>query len=428
MAPPEITAATVLAKIESLLAITRELISSVNLPPEDTSSKVPSGTAKETGTNPKPATPAESKSKEPEPDPFKSLVDATTVLRAQATKLGLMLVNKPLGPVTVHGILADIEGRILPTLVAAAMTLLPRTDIYGWAVTHTLKRELEGLLLAVVLLAEDAQHVFLRDSAGVKGKGKGKARENKDAKEIDVMVTVGKLFAECDDVVEFARAGVVKTNAARAKDSIDLFEDGLNELSEWRDKVVEDRLDDEDDPFDVFPGGPEQEEEEENQPGPKPEQPPKEELLASVTKALNQASLVHKLMIGLYKRRIRKFPFQAPPYNEPQDEEAAVARMVPLSELLDNIDSGQGEMDDLAMAFYTFRMDGVTELIDDMTMRAHKLANAAEKTWAGERDDFSDWISLWRRLFDGIPPRIIQQPENSLDSIVKGVADTKLDK
>jgi hypothetical protein len=400
MAPPEITAAIVLAKVESLLAITRGLISSLRADDQDTTSSTSTVTAATAG----------STEQQGEPDdPFKALVDAPTVLRAQATKLGLMLVNKPLAPLAVHGILTDVDGRILPTLVAAGLMVLRRVDIYGQPLTVKLRLELMGLLEAVVLLGEDTGRVF-----GAAGIGASKD---------DVMVTVGKLFAECDGVVEIAQMGVVKTAAARAKDWIDLFQDGIGELGEWREKVIEDRLDDEDDPFDsdnyLL--------KEDEKTGSEPERPPREELLASVTSALTQASLAHKLTVGAYKRRIRKFPFRAPPYKTPEDEQAAIAQMKILEQILQSIEESQDAMDLLAIAFYTFRMDSVAKNLQYMTEQAHALAEAIDKTWDGKRDDFSDWVSQWRRLFDGTPPRVIQHPENSLDTIITGVAGAKLE-
>ena len=150
----------------------------------------------------------------PSPQPLHLLSTAASLLRAQITKLSLLLLNKPFTPTAIDHILRTISSSVLPSLMTAWG--LCYRDSFPVLLQEHVKKGLGTIMREIILLL---------DSIPV--------NENGIEREIgsrDTLANTGVLWEVCDQMVKIGDDGVGKLALQRAKEYLELFEDAINEM------------------------------------------------------------------------------------------------------------------------------------------------------------------------------------------------------
>jgi len=104
---------------------------------------------------------------------------------------------------------------------------------------------------------------------------------------------------------------------------------------------------------------------------------------------------VDMLYQAVIKRRLKPFPFKAPPLENAETEEATQARLHKLDTLVEMLDSIPGSVDDLANAFYELDARGVNSLLDKTCNDAKNAALLVKRSWVDRDDEFTVWATKW---------------------------------
>lgn len=331
-------------------------------------------------------------------DPLLFLQDTLKVLEAQATKLGLLLSNKPFTPSAIITILNDLETRVLVSMYTCACYLIGRKEMYGDIFADIVITRVKGALESIDPLCEMVLSVA------------------NDPEKVDVdavMLVVGKVFAACTALKDMITRGVSGVLFHHAKDFIGLMEDGLEELKEWRDDV-DDSTQSEDD--DIASEKAREEALEELSGGlsfPEPKQLPgyRTDLVELLAEALYRIDLAIKLCVAVSKRRIRKYPFQ---HIASVDKEKELAQQKSIAKLVANlrqIEWIQAEVDDVAAAFYDLDAQAIRRMLAKFTESAQEVADGMRLNWDGTEDECSIWVDTWKRLMikNKIPARPLSE-------------------
>jgi hypothetical protein len=326
-----------------------------------------------------------------EVDPLKGLSDAPKVLRAQTTKLGLLLINKPLTPSAIHAILTDIESRVLPAFFASAEQVFGRRAVFGDAFAFEVVDLMRGILGGMEPLMATVDAVMI---------------ERRGLSKEQVLAVVGKVFSACDDITMLTADGVVGLLLKKVKAQVNLIEDAIAELQEWGEDIDEDARE-------------EGNTEDEDANSEREREKSLEEMTAGLSlqgsgqlpgyrtdlvellpEATRRADLSAKLCQALSKRRIKKFKFQSPPFASPDVEAAQVKGVEVLHQVLLHATGIQGDIDEVAAGFYDLDADMVKINLVSLTKHAKSISGLITQTWDGHDDDFTDWLATWERLLD----------------------------
>jgi hypothetical protein len=367
MAPkPETTVATVLSKCNSLRTISAHFAQAIS----GASSEIPPP---------------------PTEGVFKALAAAPTVFKAQATKLGLLLVNKPLTLSAIQPILVDLETRVVPALFTNAAQVFGRKEVFG-----------KVYVAEVVALLRDVLGT-VEDLTGAVSKVVKEERISKD----EVLFAVGKVYSTCDELIAVAEKEVIPILMRKVRGFAGLVEDGISELKEWQDDIDEDAED-------PTSGDEDKESDDERQRtieeltaglsiGSSDRLPRyRKDIVNLLEETLRRADLVLKLFQALSKRRVKRFIFQPPPFLDKEIEAKAIKQMRVLDEALDLMEMAQNQIDELAGALYDLDADKSQDNLDALTSHAKAAADLVAKPWKWEGehddDDFTKWIVIWTKL------------------------------
>jgi hypothetical protein len=324
-------------------------------------------------------------------DPLQALSDAPKVLRAQTTKLGLLLINKPLTPSAIHTILSDVETRVLPALLSSATQVFGRRAIFG----DSFAAEVVDLLRIVLATMDPLMTTVERVMIARQGLSKEQ-----------VLAVVGKMFSACDDITKLTSDGVVGLLLRKVKAQVNLIEDAIAELQEWGEDIDEDARED---------GNTEDEDAhserdreislEEMTAGLSLQgsgQLPgfRTDLIELLSEATRRADLSVKLCQALSKRRIKKFQFQSPPFASLDTETAQIKVVDILQQVLSHAEGIQGDIDEVAAGFYDLDADLVKSNLMALTEHAKAISALIVQTWDGRDDEFTGWLETWNRLLD----------------------------
>ena len=125
------------------------------------------------------------------PNPLALLFDASKVLKAQTTKLSLLVLNKPFTPSAISNILNELGDGCLPALCSAFELSPPQqyTRLLHQRIQSSLSKTTTGLLNLVTSIPQDEHGI-----------------ENVRH---DVLASTGVLCAECDEIVQLASTGLI---------------------------------------------------------------------------------------------------------------------------------------------------------------------------------------------------------------------------
>ena len=369
------------------------------------------------------------------PNPLAVLHDSSSVLRAQGTKLSLLLLNKPFTPSAIASVLTSISRECLPGLMSVSQISSP--EMYGDVIHKEVHNGLRDLVSAIYRLADDVEAmtadadddadalVLLEDQVG-----------NKE----DILQATGQVWSVCDRLIEIAKIGVVGVAMEKATEWGALIKDAIDEVEGW-DPEAEDDFD-----MEVYIEAKEgeskqlvkEEQKEVNgiktngteQPGmahggkdtelQSNDRPPSmaslqlTDIHATKAKVLKLLKLIRMLYPALRKRRISTFP--------PFTRTSSTASLPPSNQvtqfslMLQFCSDFSAAADDLADALYDKVPNLVQAKMELMSIMAGRCVDEVKKGWNDEEDEFTEWITKWVARVEEVGGGI---PEEELKSYQK---------
>ena len=307
------------------------------------------------------------------PNPLALLSDASKILKAQTTKLSLLILNKPFTPSAITFILNSLSSSCLPGLISA-LEICPATKY-----TRLLHQHIRSTLLKIMMELLSLIASIPSDERGIE-MSTGR----------NTLASTGVLWAECDKMVELASNGLVSLAAQRTDDYHGLLKDAIQELEEW------DPDEDTDSDTDSLSSN-------KQKPG---STPTTTDNLASTLEDLSLSSItilrkrtlvtlrtVRVIYPALKKRRISTFP---------NITSATVPESLPTSAQIDALDSLIDQAkdfteaaDEIAGALYEGDEKQVERRLRALQESAEACAIGVKKSWKGEEDEFTGWAEKW---------------------------------
>jgi len=328
--------------------------------------------------------------------------DAGAVLKAQTTKLALLVLNEPFSPSEITFILKALCNECIPALVSACQ-LCPRTSYTNFL--HRTIRSCVGSSFKSYMGILDEIPV---DKAGVKRIQRQKA-----------LNSTGMIWESLDFMVKLGKAGLAPVAVSKIEERASLLQDAIEELEEWETGKVES--------YDIvekkMPLEWQEIQKMYRQAGDaagidyqkdagmnnlsrmegNPFELPKAadaSLQPTTKKVIKALKLIALLYPPILKRRIRRFPA----IDATTQQEA-----FPTEEQTDNFDfmlvecqSWPDTADEIAEVLYMHDEDDVETVLKGLKGSARKCIGHVRMSWDGKEDEFTAWADKWLVKLDEI--------------------------
>ncbi|SPO07476.1 uncharacterized protein DNG_10170 [Cephalotrichum gorgonifer] len=315
--------------------------------------------------------------------------DSASLIKSHTTKLSLLIITEPFTPSAICTVLRELVSGPVPALAAAAETCDPAryTTDFSQALNskcHFVLRDLRTFILKIPtdgkVLSDEAQRV------STDGSGKGS------------MAMTGLLWSICDDLMSFSQAGVSGYYIQKVEETRLTLKDIIEELKEWSEEEEDDDEDDDEPVHADFDSAVDVGDSRGNSPGPGgaaqavlddlmnsagtiPRDDP-DNIRGRVEICLRRLRLSMILCQAVTKRRLKAAPkFPA--------EDAGVVRT--LERAIGSLKQLPDRFEDAAMAFYDLDPAGIDASMKVCAEEAVGVAKMLEKSWAGEKDEFTEW-------------------------------------
>ena len=314
------------------------------------------------------------------PNPLAVLSDASQILKAQTTKLSLLLLNKPFTPSAITFILTSLSNSCLPALMSA-LELCP-ADKYTTLMHQYIKSSLSRIMMELLSLLSSIP----KNEHGVE-----------KTLDRDTLASTGVLWAECDKMVALGSGGVTKVAAERVEEYHGLLKDAIAELEEW------DPDEDSESDTDSLPSS------KGNTSSSRPidtslEQSVQDLSLSSIAalrkQTLGTLRIIRVLYPAFVKRRILTFP---------NINSTAMAENLPssvqirsLDELIDRTQQFTEETDEIAGALYAGDEEEVDGRLTKLAEASKTCVEGVRLSWSGNKDEFTTWAEKWMMRLDEV--------------------------
>ncbi|KAL8780651.1 MAG: hypothetical protein Q9213_006360 [Squamulea squamosa] len=348
------------------------------------------------------------------PDPPNALAllyDSASILRAQGTKLSLLLINKPFTPSAIAAILTSISGECLPGLMSVYEICSP--EVYGNTIHNEVRNGLRDLVLAVHRLADDIQLMSELADACEDADALEKLEDIAGKRE-DIMQATGQVWNVCDRMIAIANKGIIRVAIDKVKEWEALIKDAIDEIEEWDPDAEDDfNVDGDSDSEEggnrhvvrgkengansiktngVEQQGNDSEHQSNNQP-PLLDSLQITDIHSAKATALKLLKLIKMLYPALRKRRISTFPpftrNSSTEHLHPRSQIAQFSNTVQFCEDFSTL------TDDVADALYDGTVSVVQGKMELMTTAAARCVESVKKGWDGEEDEFAAWSGKW---------------------------------
>ncbi|MCJ1386264.1 hypothetical protein MMC17_009390 [Xylographa soralifera] len=321
--------------------------------------------------------------------------DAGAILKAQTTKLSLLVLNKPYTPSEITFILKSLCQECIPALVSACQLCPPERY------TNFLHRVIRASVGSAFKHYLDLLDDIPVDERGIKNIRSQKTLRN-----------TGVIWEGMDFAIKLAPMGLVAVAATKVEGYHDLFKDAIEELEEWRDGDIS--------PMDIISNhvpemkpiwdgakeemGSEARKHDINNIGEFDDNPfnlPRHAsaaVLPVTRKAIETLKLIRLLYPALLKRRVKRFlsiDAQTPPDKFPSAEQADR-----YDKIMSYCSLFSDDADNIAAALYTHNVEEVNSSLRTIRDYARKCVAFSEKTWDGSEDEFTKWVRTWLMKLD----------------------------
>ena len=312
------------------------------------------------------------------PQPLALLSDSCKILKAQTTKLSLLILNKPFTPSAISYILNSCSNSCLPAMMSALQLCLPEKY------TNVFHNQMKSLILKVYDELLNLLASIPQDERGI------------EPRKRDTLASTGVLWADCDKLIRLASDGIVALVAQKAGEYHDLLKDAISELDEW---------DPEDDDSESDPGSSLSERKSTQQ----------EETISAGTastlavsmdelclativelrvQCLSKLRTIRILYPALKKRRLASFP--TAPNNTELDQLSMIDNFKRLDSLVLHLHYFTESADEIAGSLYENDVKQVKIRLSSLLDEASKCATLVSKDWKGQDDEFTQWLRLWQ--------------------------------
>ncbi|KAL8861580.1 MAG: hypothetical protein Q9178_002104 [Gyalolechia marmorata] len=370
------------------------------------------------------------------PNALALLHNSSSVLRAQGTKLSLLLLNKPFTPSAIESVLTSISRECLPGLMSISQICTP--DVYGDVIHQEVHNGLRDLVSAISRFTDDVKAITedayddSDDDTDDDADALVMPEDHVEKKE-DILQVTGQVWSACDRLIEIAKVGVVGVAMDKANEWEALIKDAIDEVEGWDPDTEDD--------FDIeFDSGPEEgeskqlvkEEQKEvngiktngtEQPGmahggkdidvqsndrlPLMASLPITDIHVTKAKVLKLLKLIRMLYPALRKRRISTFP--------PFTRTSSTASLPPSDQItqfnliLQFCGDFSDAADDLADALYDKAPNLVQAKMGLMSIMAGRCVDEVKKGWNDEEDEFTEWSMKWVARVQEVGGRIPEE-------------------
>ena len=325
------------------------------------------------------------------------LRDSAKLLKAHATRISLLLLNKPFTPSAVASVLRELHNTCLPAIVSSVE--LCNAGTYGTAMRVEVRGRVGRALRETEQLVTEIEDVIKEESQS----GKLSRGMNKDDTKQKQLTSTGLVWSACDAVTELADMGVIELAILKAKEQRLMLEDALAELKGWSEGSVaeeneaSDIDDSEDDEANILFG---------KTPtlpaGPSP-------LRESLTRSLKRLQSLIILYRAITKHRLRSFPDivssssssmtksnQSSDINPNSHESNNNNKPIPkLNSLQTHLSAIPSTTDELAAAFYSLDAPLADVVLSRTCASGIQAALTVKLDWSGAEDNFSEWVGKW---------------------------------
>ena len=308
------------------------------------------------------------------PQPLSLLSDSCKLLRAQTTKLSLLILNKPFTPSAITYILKTCASGCLPAMMSA-LELCP-ANCYTHLLHNHIKSSLSRIMLEMLNLIASIPH----DEYGI------------DPQSRDTLASTGVLWGECDQLVTLASDGIIPLAMKRSEDCHALLKDAIAELEDW-DPNEEDSDTEED-----LPSSSSQ----------RHTQTSVDQNVSLVTtveglsisspvdlreRSLKTLRTIHILYPALQKRRISTFPNIT--NNTKQQSLPPLKNVSELDDMVSATQRFTDFADEIAGALYEDDPLQLRQRLESLQQEGISCAERARKNWNGDDDEFTGWLDKW---------------------------------
>lgn len=305
---------------------------------------------------------------DPPQNPLRLLSSAASILKAQTTKLSLLILNSPFTPSAITHILNSLSASCLPALMTA-LELCP-SGTYS-ALLHNCMRNLLSRAIQAFSALLTAIPQQDNECSSITRQQHGK-----------ILAATGMLWEICDAMTQLASTGLSALAIEKLNDSHSLLKDAIAELEEWDPNMDENDSDtytnpDHSDPLPTLPS-----------------QTP--QLLNLTLRLLRQIRLLYP---AIKKRRLSTFPPLTLLTSSPLPSPSQIQTIDIILTALADFSSAA---DELACALYSHDDKEVLRLVSCMRAQACDCVRLVMLDWRGEEDSFSIWVRKWVELIRAV--------------------------
>ncbi|KAK4069737.1 uncharacterized protein Triagg1_6867 [Trichoderma aggressivum f. europaeum] len=315
--------------------------------------------------------------------------DSATLIKAHATKVSLLIINKPFTPSAISSVVRELVTGPVPGLAASVQAC----DSNGY--TLTFRRELAWRCQRVLSELADLLQKVPKDGRVLAKENEGFGASGKGS-----IASTGVLWASCDKVISLANGGVSGYFVEKMNECKDTLTDIAEEMKEWGDEEPdEDDNDDGDEDDDVDDLA--------DQVGSAhistqhilddlmnshrtiPASDP-DGIRPRLESSLRRLRLVILLYQAITKRRMKRLP----PLPQSNAGDKVPRRLDELATLLQKLPNSFG---DLACAFYELRPREIDDAMDQCFLDAFAVSELLSESWDGSRDEFTEWTEKFQK-------------------------------
>lgn len=332
------------------------------------------------------------------PNSLDVLYTAATLLKAQTTKLSLLILNKPFTPTAIRKVITDITTSCIPAMMSAVQ--LCRPEKYGQVMHLAAKArvfqvfaELQNMMKEV--LDQAKSHTERRGSNSSAGSSGVTSR--------DSLASTGIVWQSCDSIMALQRIGLHGLLVEKAREYREQLEDAIEELKDFRDGAEIHEHEEEDN----VEGSDEENASHDSFDVPAKLPADRDDIRTVLAVSIKQLILISTLYQALLKRRLKNFPYKQAS-NRPEDEAARHAFSIQDS-LMGMLQWIPEATDELAGAIYELDYEDARQSLEHVCQSARDAIRLVANSWTGEEDEFTVWQRKWlewsdtfaRELVDG---------------------------
>lgn len=334
-----------------------------------------------------------------QPNPLRLLSDACALLKAQTTKLSLLILNKPFTPTAITFILNNLSTECLPAMITA-LELCPSKQYTTFLREHiraNLLRIMKEMTLLLGTIPVDEKVLATSVSSVNDEKGR------------DTLSSTGVIWEVCDTLMALGSDGLVDLAIKKADAYHALIKDAIAELEEWNPDEEED---------DLF-GSTSSSQSESNQDADSERTAELPPITAMNTMTLTPPAtptpirqmydqtlatlrLIRLLYPALRKRRVQTFP--SIDISTSSDQLPTSWQIYAFDNLMKSLRTFSETADDLAGSLYSQDEEQASGGLEFIKILAFECIQDADQSWDRRDDEFTAWAKKWAGRLEELSP------------------------